>query len=402
MNKTLLIARHEFSKTVKRAAFIILTLALPILGFTSVLIYDAVQGRGAGAPVELTIGYVDGSGLFANATSPPGTDFILYPTEADAKDALLEKEVSEYFVIPEHYIEMGIIVRYTMERELEAPTGTIEQIKNFLVGNLLAGEDIDPEIASRAQKPLTLQSLRLDEAGNIVTGENPFTIFGLPVIFGVLLCVSILTMSGYLLQGVGEEKESRVIEVLLSSVSARQLLTGKVLGLGAAGLVQISVWVLSVWGIINYASATFAAAISISTGMLILAIVYFVLGYLLFAAIFAGVGAIFPTAREGSSWSAIFIMPAALPLWLSGFIIQHPEHVIVRIFTIFPLTSPIMVMMRLGLSEISAWELALSIGVLAISIVIAMWLAAKVFRMGLLMYGKRPSFKEIARAIREA
>ena len=95
-------------------------------------------------------------------------------------------------------------------------------------------------------------------------------------------------------------------------------------------------------------------------------------------------------------------MPAALPLWLSGFIIQHPEHVIVRIFTIFPLTSPIMVMMRLGLSEISAWELALSIGVLAISIVIAMWLAAKVFRMGLLMYGKRPSFKEIARAIREA
>jgi ABC-2 type transport system permease protein len=209
-------------------------------------------------------------------------------------------------------------------------------------------------------------------------------------------------MSGYLLQGVGEEKESRVIEVLLSSVSARQLLTGKVLGLGAAGLLQILIWVLSVWGIINYASATFAAAISISTGMLILAIVYFVLGYLLFAAIFAGVGAIFPTAREGSSWSAIFIMPAALPLWLSGFIIQHPEHVIVRIFTIFPLTSPIMVMMRLGLSEISAWELALSIGVLAISIVIAMCLAAKVFRMGLLMYGKRPSFKEIARAIREA
>lgn len=404
MNKTLLIIKHEFRKTIRGLAFIILTFALPIVALTGILIYNAVAGGGGEAPPELTIGYVDKTEdkLFANATSPAGTKFILYQTESDAKDDLLAGEISEYLFIPPDYLDTGIITRYTMEREMSPPEGTIEQIKIFLVSNLLAQEEISPEIIERVETPLMMQSLRLDEAGNPVTGENPFTIFGLPYIFAILLIVSIFTMSGYILQGVGEEKENRVIEVLLSSVSARQLLTGKVLGRGAAGLLQILVWVGAAWGIISYASATFAAGISVPPNMLILAIVYFVLGYLLFAALYACVGAIFPSAREASSWSAIFTVPAVLPLMLSGFIINQPEHIIVRVFTIFPLTSPIMTVMRLGITEIPAWELAASIGVLAISIVVAMWLAAKLFRTGLLMYGKRPSFKEIARAIREA
>ncbi len=396
MNKTLLILKHEFSQTIKRKSFIILTLAIPLLATLGMGIFQGVQHWYQAPQGEVRIGYVDQTGRFTQHTKQPGAIFIRYPDEKKAKAALLAGKIKEYFIIPPNYLSSGLITRYTLEKELEPPARIKAEIKDFLLANLLAGK-LSPELLERVKNPLLIKSLRLDEKGEVASQQNPLITYFLPYIFGLLFIFSIFFTSSYLLHGVAEEKENRVIEVLLSSVSARQLLIGKVLGLGAAGLLQMIVWLITIKLFAKVASINILALseLSIPISLLALGVLYFILGYLLFAALFAGVGSIGSTARESHQLSGIFVMPAMLPYFLQYFIIMKPEHIITRVLTFFPLTAPVTTMMRLPSGAISAWELALSLIILAGSVAGAMWAAAKVFRLCLLMYGKRPSLKEI-------
>ena len=217
--------------------------------------------------------------------------------------------------------------------------------------------------------------------------------------------MAIFSSSSYLLQGLGEEKENRIMEILLSSVSTRQLLTGKVLGLGAAGLVQIVVWLLSAVFLIQLASTTIGGVINtlqIPGNLLVLSIVYFLLGYLFFAVLMAGVGAIGATARESQQISMLFIMPVWIPFWVLFFLVRNPNHVVNTILTMIPFTAPTMVFIRLGTSGIPTWELVLSISLLVAAIIGALVLASKAFRVFLLMYGKTPRIGEIIRSLRQA
>jgi ABC-2 type transport system permease protein len=250
-----------------------------------------------------------------------------------------------------------------------------------------------------------LQSTRLDEEGRIASDQGGVAAFIVPMLFGFLLIMAIGMTSGYLLQGLGEEKENRIMEVLLSSVSTRQLLAGKVLGLGAAGLVQMAVWLLSMSVLVRLASSTVGgvlASIQIPQNMMILGIVYFVLGYLLFAVLQAGIGAIGANAKESSQMSVVFILPAVLPLYVFMlFLRENPDHMVATVLTMIPVSAPLTVFLRLGMSEIPAWELALSIFLMVASIVGGLWLAAKAFRVFLLMYGKTPGLREIVRQLRQ-
>jgi ABC-2 type transport system permease protein len=207
-----------------------------------------------------------------------------------------------------------------------------------------------------------------------------------------------------LFDSVTEEKENRVIEIILSSVSSRQLLAGKVMGRGAAGLLQVAVWLTAFKVFTEVASVNipFLSEVSIPASLLAWAMVYFILGYLLFAALYAGIGSIGSTAKESHGWSFIIAMPSALPVWFTFLIVENPDGIFPRVLTFIPLTAPTTAMMRLPTNAISAWEIALSLAILAASVVLAMWAAAKVFRVFLLMYGKKPSLREIVRYVKEA
>ncbi|MFC1994646.1 ABC transporter permease [Chloroflexota bacterium] len=404
MSRTLLILRHELLTTLKRKSFILVTIAFPLLVLLGYGIYQGVQHWYHPTPAEEDmIGYVDRTGSFNEYTSQLGATFVLYPDEEEVKEALLADEIGEYFVIPRDYLSTGSVIRYTMKRELELPGSTTARMRAFLLSNLLAGET-SPEIVERAKTPMLMTSLRLDESGETVADQNVLIQFFLPYIFAILFMMSIFFTSGYLLQSVSEEKENRLIEILLSSISARQLLTGKVLGLGCAGLAQIVIWLVSIMVFAGVARVNIPglSELSIPPGILAVAIVYYILGYLLFAVLSAAIGSVGSTVREAQSWSMIFIMPAMIPMWLSFVIIRNPEHIVARVLTLFPLSAPITVMMRLPAQAIPAWEIALSLAILAGSVVFGIWAAAKVFRTCLLMYGKRPAVKEIVRYIREA
>ena len=406
MNKTLLVVRHEFLQVVKKTSFVILTLLFPLIGFLGIGIYQIAQNVGGSSDADNPlIGYVDELGGFEGYTTQGDITFVPYETRDGATQALLADDIDEYFVIPDDYVSRGLITRYTMEQELEVSGTTQWAMRVFLQSNLLEGQTAR-EIADRVKSPMWLQSFVLDEEGDIASEQGGFAAFFAPMVFGFLLVMSIGMTSGFLLQGLGEEKENRIMEVLLSSVSTRQLLTGKVLGLGAAGLLQVIIWLASVMALTSLASETVGgelAGIQIPDNMMILGILYFVLGYLFFAVMQAGVGAIGSNAKESQQMSVFFILPAILPFYIFIiFLRENPDHVLSTIMTMFPLTAPMTVFLRMGLSEIPTWELALSIFLMVVSIVGGLWFSAKVFRVFVLMYGKSPNLREIIRYLREA
>jgi len=403
MNKTLLIFRHEFLHTIKRKGFIIMTLIVPVLALLAIGVFQLISTPDEPPVVEATaIGYVDEAGGFNQYTTQGNIELVLFNTSDDATAALINGDVSEYFVIPSDYISSGVINRYTLEKEVETPPIITTVIKNFLTSNLLS-EKVPPETIYRIEAPLDLVVTRLTETGEVATEQGGYGNVIIPGIFSLLLAFSLMFSSSYLVQGLGDEKESRLIEVLLSSVSTRQLLVGKVLGLGAAGLVQVVVWLASAPLLLRLASSSFGGFIStiqLPTNFLILGIVYFVLGYLLFAALSAGTGAISPNAREGQQLSMIYTLLVFVPIWFSSLLFIFPNSPIWVVLTIFPITAPMAAMLRLGVSDIAAWQLAVSIAVLVLSIIGVLFLAIRAFRVYLLMYGKRPNWGEIIHSLR--
>ena len=404
MNKTLLILRHEFVTLVKRKGFIIMTLVFPLIGFAAIGVYMIVQGVDTGDRDLPMIGYVDEIGGFSEYTIQGDLAFVPFDSRDEATNALLAEEIDEYFVIPADYLAQGVVGRYVLEKELDVPDETRSAMTRFLQSNLLEGQ-ASPEIAERVKTPMLLANIRLDETGNIAEDQGGFEAFLVPMIFGFLLIMSIGSSSGYLLQGLGEEKENRIMEVLLSSVSPRQLLTGKILGLGAAGLIQVVVWLVSLIILTQMAAGIIGgllAGLRIPDNMLLLGIVYFILGYLLFAVIEAGMGAIGANAKESQQMVVALILPAILPFYIFIlFLRDNPDHVVGTVLTLIPVTAPMSVFVRLGLSEIPLWELLVSIGLMIAGIVGGIFLAAKAFRVFLLMYGKTPGPREIIRYLRE-
>ena len=404
MNKTLLILRHEFLHTIKRKGFIIMTLIVPLGALLAIGVIPLVSGIAKPAVEITTIGYVDESGGFQQYTSQGNITLVRFDTPDDATEALVKGDIKEYFVIPSNYASTGVINRYTLEKQLAAPPATTTAIKNFISSNLLAGR-VSPATIDLIEAPLNLVTTRLTETGAVAPEQGGFGNFVIPGVFSVLLVLSIIFSSTYLLQGLGEEKENRLIEILLSSVSARQLLTGKVLGIGAAGLAQVVVWVISAPLLLSLASSTFGGFIStihLPANFLVLAVVYFILGYLLFAVLSAGIGAISSNSREGQQLIGLLTVPACIPLWFMSLLMFLPDNPVWVVLTIFPLTAPVEVIVRLGVSDIPAWQLGTSIAVLGLSIIGGLLLTTRIFRTYLLMYGKRPTFREILRNLRSA
>lgn len=404
MNKSLIVLRHEFLKTFKSKSFIILTIALPLVLVAGMGIFKLVTNvYQPSAAQEVKIGYIDQAGTFGGYTEKPGLKFVSYASEADAKAALIKGDVSQYFVIPADYVDSGKITRYTLAREVGPSPAVTAQIQDFLLSNLL-GSSISPRVMARARAPLLLSSVRIEKTGEVAPSQDIVSTIVVPLIFAVLFMISIFTISSYLFNSVTEEKENRIIEILLSSLSSWQLLVGKIIGLGLAGLIQITVWLTTIAAFSGLAPGLIPALSSthIPATLILWALVYFILGYLLFSSLYAGVGSMGQTAKEAQGWSMIFTLPAILPYYFSYFIISRPESVLSRVLTFFPLTSPMTVIMRLSVEAIAPWEVALSLLILSGSVVGTIWLASRMFRVFLLMYGKRPAPKDIFRYIREA
>jgi ABC-2 type transport system permease protein len=225
MNKTFLIFKHEFLHTIKRTGFIILLLALPVLALLGIGILNITSGI-AKPPTEVNrIGYVDEAGGFDQFATQGNITLVRFDTTEAATQALISKNITEYFVIPPDYISGGMVRRYTTQREVTPPAATTSAIKNFLSSNLLAGK-VSTSTIDRIEAPLNLVTITLTSTGEVASEQGGLTNLIIPGVFSLLLALSLAFSSSYVLQGLGEEKENRLMEILLSSVSTRQLIIG--------------------------------------------------------------------------------------------------------------------------------------------------------------------------------
>ena len=405
MYKSYLIFKHEFLQAIRKVGFIVMTLIVPVLALLAIGVFELITTATEPSAKEVTIiGYVDEVGIFSDQTDQGLIKLIPFASREDATQALVRRDVSEYIVILSDYTSSGIIQRYTLAKELSTPAMIPYFIDSFLSWNLLK-DDVPPEIISSIVSPLILEVTRLDENGDIAQEQGNIGNIIIPFIFSVLLSLAFMLGANSLISGLGEEKESRLIEVLFSSVSIRQLLIAKVLALGTAGLLQVLVWLLSAPLLLSLASSSFGGFlndIQLPANFILLGVVYFILGYLLFAVFSVGVGGISSSATEGHTISMFYILAGFIPLWFFGALINFPNSPIWVVLSIFPITAPVQMMLRLGVSDIPAWQIATSIGVLGLSIIAGLYISIKIFRTFMLMYGKRPGLAEILQGLKTA
>jgi ABC-2 type transport system permease protein len=352
------------------------------------------------------IGIVDQSGLFSPILPDYQDEFVPETNIAGGKQALANDDVDLLVVFGADYRESGKVTVYSTEDNLVVSSiDDSNMLGDFVIDHLLR-DTTDRTLVARIRNPITsAETLGLDDKP--ISGEgtqNFFFDFLLPYFFAIFLVVSIFSSAGFLLQGVSTEKTSRVIEIILSSVTAWELLVGKVIGLGLLGVTRVAIWIVS--GIVLGQGMVSMLAVSLPSSLqpeiFILSGVYYLLGFLLFAILMGTSGALGATQQEANQIAGVFTMIAAFPTWIGGFLFANPNAPIARILSWFPLTAPSMMLLRMPLGTVPVEDIIGSITLLVISLPIVTWFGSKLFRYGLLMYGKRPTIKQMIQIVRQA
>jgi ABC-2 type transport system permease protein len=395
--KEYVVAKYEFRNTVRKKAFILTTLLLPLIVALPVYL-SAHSAASIAESGSGKMGYIDLAGFVKESEG-----YVKYSSVKDAKSALFDKSIDNFFVVAPDYFDSGNVTIYSLESSSlgSAGSGAVSQtVSGYLLHNLLDYAQIDGKVSARIMKPAVSSFVSLDGSGN-VSEKGGLMRFIQPYLLSVVLLLSITMSSSYLMQGIGEEKESRTGELLLSSISADQLLKGKIIGYGAVGLLQISIWAaLGGFILLNSQFAPFLSGLQLDW-VAGLAVIYYLLGHSLFSVSIACAAAISPTAKEAQQTASLFTLMAAVPMMFSSMIILAPDALPAKILTFFPYTAPVITMMRISLTDVPAYEIAISIGVMVATTIFVMRLAGKVFRMGMLMQGKRASISEIIGFARE-
>ena len=347
MRTTLTIAVHEFKTMYRRRMFQIITLGVPVGVLIALSVVWVIQNVRDDEGEKDKVGYVDGTTLFSGHLTQDDVEFVRYDKRDEGMDALLAEDVKRLYVIPADYLATGLVERVEVGLGFGLNQGGDKRLSRFLLANLT---DAAPksDVIERLKQPLFLTSVAVDLAGVPRDLDGARVAFFLGLAF--LLMFSLAMTGGFLLQGLGEEKESRIMEVLLSSVTPAQFMTGKVLGLGAAGLSQVLIWVTVGRTILEVLPSVFTDLDLALPGLIptIGALVFFVLGYMMFATLNAGLGAISSTTQESQQLSIMVAAPLVIPIWAWAYIVENPTAGIVKFLTFFPLTSPLVVLQRLG------------------------------------------------------
>lgn len=424
---------YELRRGLKRKGYLFATFGLPILISAIGGIIIAVTGLNnpedalarnteqISAVVETftpdadaRYGIFDESGLLEDTTLPE--TLIRYQDETEAQSALQDGAIVGYYQVPEDYLNTGSILLTMAELRVGDIT---TQPAAWALGRALSERaaviGLDEATVMRLQDPsnyeLTNLSLRsptaISEAEDDSAGGANFILI---YVFALILLLSLFTTNGYLLQSVIEEKETKLIEILISSVRPFHLIAGKIAAYGVLGLIQITVWIgyalivlrLSSGEGFQQAAAIFAtlAQINLPIELLLLLVVYFVLGYLMFAGLYGMVGAISNSMKEGPQYAVIFTLPAALPMYFLVLFAEQPDSTLPIIMSLFPLTSPLAMTQRLIISPVPGWQIALSLALLLLAVVGATWLAARAFRVQTLLAGNPPRLRDLARLVR--
>jgi ABC-2 type transport system permease protein len=395
VSKTWLIAKHEYLTNVKRRSFLFGAFGIPIITIVLMTVVFGLIFSGESDVSRLGgVGYVDQSGVLADEIGKPDS-FTPYATEAEARAALDAGQIGAYFTVAPDYLGNGMVRIFSGGG---IPAALHDDIDSYLRANLSAG--LDPAVAERLKDPVE-SSIRTLDNGRVIRDNAIVGLFLMPIIFVMVFLFASQTTSGYMMSGVVEEKSTRIMEILVTSVTPFQLLFGKILGLGLLGLTQLVIWMAA-----GYVSLTVANAadslqgVTIPLDLVIVGVIYFLLGYFLLASAMAGIGVVVGSEQESRQFAVLFSFGLVIPFFLITSFITDPNGTVVTFLTLFPLTSPVSVILRMGFGAIPTWQLLTSIFLLLATSLLVAWVSARIFRWALLLYGKRPGIRELIRVMR--
>lgn len=329
-------------------------------------------------------------------------EIVATPEESAARQKLLNEQLasgqlSAYVVLPKDALSTRHFPYFAKNvGDLSTKGRVSNAISEAIVGQRMAQAGLDANRVNDLSREVSLDTINRE--GQREEGQTFFLTFGLIM----AIYVSILVYGITVMRGVIEEKQWRIIEVLLSSVKPVQLMIGKLVGIGLVGLTQFAVWALTgslvtALGSLPLMKFTNTPIPKFSPMLMFFFVLYFVLGYFLYATLYAIVGAIVSNEEDGQQMQIPVTMTIMIPIMLSVLVMQDPNSTTSTVLSLVPFFSPILMFMRISFQTPPAWQIALSIVLMLATISAMIWLAAKIYRVGVLMYGKRPSLPEVAR-----
>jgi len=430
MNKIGLIIKREYLTRVRKRSFLIMTFLGPIL-MAAIYIIPIMLALNAGNS-NMRIAVVDESHWFEDHfTDSKEHTFVLMPGQPidSVKNLVKEGVFDMALYVPPTQLNIpsnGIL--YSLKQvPMEVETFISGVMEKEIEDQKLMASGVDPSIVNAVKTDINLQVMRMDEKGN---EKETFTQvqFLLGIFLAVLIYMFIIFFGGQVMQGVAEEKTNRIIEVIISSVKPFQLMMGKVVGVSLVALTQFILWILLT--VVLYAGFSAFVGLShpdmlssgtvmtqeianndimsnenvmhivqivqsIDFGTIITCfIIFFILGYLLYATLYAAIGSLVDNNTDSQQFTLPVTVPLIVAIISSFYIVNNPDSSLAVWLSMIPFTSPISMMVRIPFG-VPIWQVVLSVVILAGTFVLMTWFAAKIYRTGILMYGKKLSYKEI-------
>jgi len=435
-HKVRTVATFEFLTAVKRPGYLIATFGMPLFvaaygavvaipayfaaqkdkaealyGIVDRVAVLALDGDVAAPTIQIpedvrdTLESVGQGAALAQALEDSNFVFRPFDSEATARSALVGRDIQGYFVLGEDYMTTGRVDMYAPDT-ISLSRGDSRGAFANLVRERLANGRVEPGLAARLISPVKdPRRYSITRTGEVTDGGQAASAVRLavPLVFIVLFLMSVLMTAGYLMQGTATEKENKVVDVLLASANPDEILSGKLLGLGGAGLLQIGVWLLMALGTaIGVVPLLLTSGIQIPWLAVALAVPLFLIAFLFFGSLILGTGSLGSNIREAQQLAMVWSLTAAVPLMLMSVLISEPHGITAKVMTWIPFSSGSIIMLRASMDPdfLAWWEIAGSILVLIGSTWLAIKLGARLFRVGLLSSGARPSLREIIRQAR--
>lgn len=415
-NKLLVIIRREYSTRVKSKGFVIGTILTPLLLAALILLLSVLMGGGMRADFrvvvldqtvdaatyerarELLVAENERLDRFQVSREAVGA------TQFEARKRELAAEIGEgkldaYVVVPATVLDEGKIAYHTGNVADFIAAMRVENAFSAAVGDRrLSRSGLDPARIGELSRGVVME--KFDARG---TSDNRGAVVVAFALMSVL-CLSVLGYGAHVMSAVIEEKQTRVVEVLISSVSSFPLMLGKLIGVGMVGLTQYGVWAIGA-GVLSYVVAAQSPFASfqlphVPASLLFFFVVYFLLGYSLYATLYAMVGGIVSNEDDGQQMQFPLMILILLAPLAASFVWRKPDGVVAAAVSLFLFFSPFTMFLRIAVGQPPPWQILLSIVLMVATILGAVWLAAKFYRIGLLMHGKRPTLPELAKCLR--
>lgn len=431
MDKLFAIIRREYVEKVRSKWFLVMTFLGPVFFAAVVIIPGVLAARTKASSQVANIAVLDasqsplGERVMTRLKSMPRTDSMsvaasprlvvvdpagLAAAETTATKAVLNKSRAGYLVLTDSTLR-GETGRYAGRNASSIADVQLlsDAVRQSVLSLRLEKAGLNPDtIRALTTVRVRLNSEVVDERGRGGSGIGAF-IVGYIVAF--LLYMMIVLYGQSILRGVMEEKTTRVAEVVVASVPSETMLAGKVLGIGAVGITQQIVWIVSgalliqvrepIMAKFGLANLPFTMP-SISTGYLAVVLLFYLLGYIFYAALFAAVGAMVSNQEDAQQAAIPVTMLLVVSILFMQPMLIAPQSTLSRVMSLIPISSPILMPLRMSLVDVPWYEVAASVGLISLACIGSIWVSGRIYRVGLLMYGKRPSLRELVRWVRYA